>query len=687
MRISFFVRSAALVPWAAMASIAAAEPTDNELERGGELVVVGRSLDLVGETQAASDGYVGADQILGRPLLRAGEVLETVPGVVVTQHSGSGKANQYFLRGFNLDHGTDFATTVGGMPVNMRSHGHGQGYTDLNFLIPETVESIAYRKGTHHAESGDFASAGAADIALATDRPSGHASLTGGMDQYARAVVTDTPRVGGGRAIYAAEAQHYDGPWVEEENLRRINGLLGYARGDDRNGWTVLAMGYRGEWDSTDQVPSRAVDSGAIDRLGTIDPSSGGDSDRASLSAELRLGDEDRQTVLSAYAIRYTLDLWSNFTYALDDPANGDQFQQVDRRSIYGGAATHGWAAAVGGVRTENQVGVQARHDAIGEVALHRTRERERLSTVRSDEVDESSVGVYARSTQHWTPWLRTTPSLRADAYRFDVESDNPVNSGRDDDGIVSPKFMVALGPWADTEYYLAAGFGFHSNDARGATITVDPVTGVPVERVEPLVRTRGAEVGARTSLIEGLQSTLAVWVLRLDSELLFVGDAGTTEASRPSQRAGIEWTNFWTPHPAVAIDADLALSRSRFRDEEPAGDHIPGSVEHVLAAGVTFGYPVGWFGTLRLRYFGPRPLVEDDSVRSDATTLVNAEAGYRWQRWGAWLSVFNLLDSKSHDIDYVYESQLTGEPGPVSDVHYHPVEPLTVRATLSARF
>jgi hypothetical protein len=277
---------------------------------------------------------------------------------------------------------------------------------------------------------------------------------------------------------------------------------------------------------------------------------------------------------------------------------------------------------------------------------------------------------------------------LREDVFVFDVNSDTAVNSGNKTASIFSPKLSLIFGPWANTEVYLNGGFGFHSNDARGTTITVDPKTGDPAQRVDPLVRTKGAEIGVRSTWIPGLNSTLAFWYLTLDSELLFVGDAGVTEPSRASRRYGVEWANFYKPLPWLTLDFDLSHSNAKFTEDDPAGDHIPGSIETVIATGARVDLPNGLFGSLRLRYFGPRPLIEDNSVRSKSTTLVNLEAGYTYKRLRAQLDVLNLFDSKDHDIDYFYVSRLPGEPlDGVADVHFHPVEPRTVRFYLTYRF
>jgi hypothetical protein len=429
------------------------------------------------------------------------------------------------------------------------------------------------------------------------------------------------------------------------------------------------------------------VAQGLISRLGALDPSDGGETSRYSLSGEWWYKGQHGTTKANAYVIYYTLNLFSNFTFFLDDPVNGDQFEQEDERVVTGTNVSHTWStdwfAAM-----EHTIGVQVRYDAILDVGLHKTRERDRLRTVRDDQVNETSLGLYYQNTTQWFAKFRTVFGLRGDLFFFDVDSDTPLNSGTRADSIVSPKLSLIFGPWASTEIYLNGGFSFHSNDARGTTITVDPLTGDSAERVDPLVRSRGAEIGVRSTFIPGLHTTLAFWYLELDSELLFVGDAGITEPSRPSRRYGVEWTNFYRVLSWLSLEADVAFTHAEFSDDDPAGDRIPGAFERVISAAVTADLPYNFFSSLRLRHFGERPLIEDNSVRSGSNTGVNLAIGYRYKQFLAQLDVLNLFDSEDHDIDYFYASRLPGEPaGGIEDIHFHPIEPRTVRFFLKYEF
>lgn len=690
------VTPALSLAFAALALVAHAAESAAESESSGDATesvrvetveVRGRADQLVGFADTATEGHVGARELLERPLLRPGEVLEAVPGVIITQHSGGGKANQYFLRGFNLDHGTDFRTTVDGIPVNMPTHAHGQGYTDLNFLIPELVAFEEYRKGPYDARVGDFGAAGSVDVELveALDRPL--VSAAGGAG-YGRLLAAASRRFDAGTLLSAFESTRNDGPWIHPDDYRRTNGLLRWTaeRGEER--YTVTAMGYDGQWNATDQVPLRAVRDGRLDRFDTIDPTSGGSTHRYSLSTTWRRAQDAGSLQVRAYALHYALQLFSNFTYFLDDPDNGDQFEQNDRRVVAGGEIARSWAGTYGTSRRgwQLETGLQVRRDGITNGLFH-TRSRQRLSTTRRDAVTQWGIAPYAQAHVVLGGKVRAVVGARADLYRAQVDSDDPRNTGRARASRLSPKAGLAVGPWRQTEFYASYGDGFHSSDARGATIRVIPGTADPADRVTPLVRVRGTELGARTQALHGLQSTLALFRLDIDSELLFVGDAGVTEAGRPSRRTGVEWANFYQPFEHVAFDLDVSASRARFTDPDPAGARIPGSVEHVVSAGVTVS---GWrrtFGAMRLRYFGPRALIEDDSRRSKSSTLLYATVGFALGR-GLRVSLdgFNLLDEKVSDIDYFYASRLPGESEPVEDVHFHPAESRTVRLVLEWR-
>jgi len=649
--------------------------------------ISGRAVDLVGEAASASQGRVGAAELAGRPFLRRGELLEVIPGVVITQHSGGGKANQYFLRGFNLDHGTDFSISADGMPVNQRTHAHGQGYADLNFLIPELVREVDFNKGPFYAEVGDFSAAGAAAYRFFDELPRDFVSLEAGEHGYGRAVAGRTLNRGGDATTIGLEAEHYDGPWARKDDFRRLNffGRQLWRRGGGT--LALTALGYVAEWNASDQIPERAVAAGLLGRFGNLDASGGGDTQRFSLSADWRRGDQASGAQANVYLIRSELDLYSNFTYFLDDPVNGDQFNQREKRWVFGGSLEKAWIVDSAGRTVENTVGLQARGDAIGGLGLHRTVARQRLSMVREDDVGEYSAGVFARTTWRWAERWRLLGGVRADAYVFDVQSNLAANSGETSEGIVSPKLGLVFEVSPKTEIYLNGGYGFHSNDARGTTIRVDPVSGEAVDAVSPLVRSRGAELGLRTAAVKGLVSTVSLWLLDLDSELVFVGDAGGTEPSGATRRYGVEWANFYRPLPWLVLDADLALTHGRYRGAAPA-DRIANSIGTVVTAGVGVPDAAGWFGSVRLRYFGRQPLSEDNAVTAPASSTVNVVLGRKSGSWEIAAEVLNVFDRANNDIAYFYASRLPGESEEgVDDVHFHPAEPRMVRLRVSRVF
>lgn len=649
---------------------------DFQLQR---VLVEGARASQLGIADSAGAGSAGAKDLAGRIAYRPGELLEVTPGLIASQHSGEGKANQFYLRGFNLDHGTDLATWVDGMPVNQRSHAHGQGWTDLNFLIPELVGRLDYRKGPYSAREGDFSSAGVASLSYANRLVKSIASATVGQDGYARTMLAGSPEVAGGSLLYALELMKNDGPWTRPDGYRKVNAVLRYSQGYANNGWNVTAMSYSGHWNSTDQIPLRAVEDGRIGRFDLIDDSDGGKARRQSISGIWRSTDTDSASKVSAYVIRNELELFSNFTYFLNDPVNGDQFAQPDRRVTTGLDANHTWHMHRSDTLSSDlTVGAQLQNDNIYN-GLYDTRKRARIATTREDHIVETSGAVFVENATRWSDALRTVVGVRANNYRFRVDGDRLENAGKAHDTLVTPTLNIAYGPWASTELYANYGHGFHSNDARGTVATVDPKTLDAVDRTPGLVRSRGVEFGLRTEAIPKMQMSLAVYRLDFDSELTYIGDAGNTEAGDPSRRYGIEFSNYYRPYKWLSVDFDAAWARAR-----SLGNRIPGAIEGVAQLGVTVDRSGPWSGSLRLRWFGPRPLIEDDSVRSKASVTLNGRVGYQLAKdLQLELEAFNLTNRRASAIDYFYESQLAGETAPVADVHFHPIEPRSLRLTL----
>ncbi len=652
------------------------------------IVVTGSRLSQLGIADSANAGVVTAKQLAARTVYRPGELLEATPGLIVSQHSGEGKANQYYLRGFNLDHGTDLRTTIDGMLVNQRSHSHGQGWTDVNWLIPELAGQLDYHKGPYSAEDGDFAAAGSVSVHYVDTLPKTLVSLGVGENGYYRGLIAGSHSVGNGNLLYALELFHNDGPFTKGDNYKKVNAVLRYSRGTKESGFNITGMAYNSTYNATDQIPLRAVIAGTLNRFSSIDPTDGGKVHRYSLSAEWHLLTENTATKVNAYVINNRLRIYSNFTYFLDDPINGDQFTQPDDRTDTTLNATHSWRARLFGRDTENTVGLQFQRDDIHN-GLYSTKARQFLSLTRGDYIIETSVGAYFENTTRWGEKFRTVLGLREDYYNFDVASSLAANSGNVNSTLPSPKLSLIFGPWSKTEFYINVGTGFHSNDARGTTNHVDPKSGDPADPVPGLVRSKGAEFGVRTEIIPHLQTTLAIYDLDFNSELIFQGDAGTTSPGRPSRRIGFEFSNYYKPFHWLTVDADIAYAHARFRDTDPVGQHIPGAVEGVASVALAVDDLGPYFGALQLRYFGPRPLIEDNSVRSKATTTLNGRIGYRFTRaLSLELEGFNLLDAQDSAIDYYYQSRLPGEPAEgVNDIQFHPIESRSVRATLAFSF
>jgi hypothetical protein len=656
-----------------------------------EVVVTGRDSDLVGVADTSNQGTIGSDEIDRRPLLRPAEVLEAIPGLVITQHSGPGKANQYFLRGFQLDHGTDFAVSLEGVPQNLPTNAHGQGYTDLNDLIPELVDGIDYRKGPYYGDVGDFSLAGSADIRYVDALPQGFASLSGGMYGYGRSLVADSAKVGSGNLLFGFEVLHEDGPWDVPDAYTRLNGITKYSAGTPDGGASVTALFMHGGWNATNQVAPQAIDEGLISTYGSLSPTDGGRSDRYTLVAESHDRDAAGATKVEAYAAQYDLQLWNDFTYFLNNPVQGDQFEQRERR-VYGGAqASHTFFGHLLGGSSDTTVGVQARSDDV-RPDLYNTEDRQITSVVETSHVVETTAGFYVENRTQWLDWFRTDGSLREDYYNFHVNANVAANSGNRNASILSPKLNLVFGPWHKTELYLSGGYGYHSNDARSITGTVVPSTLLPASHVNPLTRGEGAEVGGRTTIVPGLQSTLSLFALDLNSEQVFDGDTAESVPSGPTRRIGLEFGNYYDVTPYLTLDGDLSMSRARFTDHEAAGDYVPESPDMVFQAGVTF-HDVPQcpklFGSVRVRSFGPRALTQNDSVQSNSSTIINAEVGYHFTKNLTFTTeLLNVGDVKTDDIQYYYQYRLPGQPAAgVSGTVVHPAEPFEARFALTYDF
>jgi hypothetical protein len=703
--------------------------------------VQGREGELIGIAESGTQGTVGATEIQDRPILRSGEILETVPGLIITQHAGGGKANQYFLRGFNLDHGTDFAIFIDDMPLNLPSHAHGEGYSDMNTVIPEFVKRVNFEKGPYYADIGNYGSAGAAHVEFFKMLPENFVKLEGGTHTYLRAVFGVSQKLGKGNLLYGGEEYYDDGPWKHPDAYNKLNGLLTYSQGDDANGASITARAYHGKWNSSDQMPVSAVS--LVGLYGTLDPTDGGHSQRYSLQGEWHRQGANSATKVMAYVFYYDLNLFSDFTYYLVDYKKGDQFEQQDRRWVAGLDAHHTILNQWFGRKVENTFGLQVRNDWINN-GLYRTENRVRVdktdyyatgaslptcpapasiscpilpSTTERDRFTDTITSFYAENKIQWAEKFRSVAALRGDLEYFDVTSMaysasvNAANSGTASKFLPSPKLNLIFGPWSNTEFYAQGGFSFHSNDGRGTTQMVQPVSpdnpypNTPSSKTHALIPTKGGEIGVRTVAVNHLQSTLSLWYLRSASELQQDGDTGGTSASKqPSNRYGVEWANYYTPAEHLVLDFDLADSRAQFTeiDQDDAayasvggqlvqgagGKLVPEAVKVVISSGITLHDYQGFSSSLRLRYFGPRYLTSDGIYQSSQTVLLNGDIGYQLKKkWRVSAEFLNLLNRRDSDIDYAYTSQITPTATPAFARVFHPVEPFQVRFALGRTF
>jgi len=658
--------------------------------------VAGHYDNGVGSSDAASAGVILGSLLQDLPLLRPGEVLEAVPGLVVTQHSGEGKANQYFLRGYNLDHGTDFAIGVDGVPVNMPTNGHGQGYSDINFLIPELVDRVDYRKGPYFASSGDFSSAGSADVHYRDTLDATLLNVTFGDDGYKRLLAaTSLPltldATGSSqtrpRLLAALEVMREDGPWANPDDLHKVNGLLRLSAGDRENGWSIDALAYDAHWNSTDQVPLALIQSGELCRFCAIDPTDGGRTARDVLSGEWHRRDADGYFEAAGYVEHYRLQLWSNFTYFEVDPSRGDQFNQRDNRAVAGGRAVEGWLHSLFGFDSITEVGVQLRHDDI-HVSLFDSQARIPFATLSDDQVGETEAAVYIENTTTWTSWFRSLVGARFDAIDFDLTSRTfAPNSGSVSDHRASPKLALVFGPWQQTEFFVDAGNGFHSNDARGVVDRYDN-GGQPVMRAPALAGSFGKEIGLRTEIVPGLQSSLSVWRLDSASELVYSADSAGTEINGASKRYGVEWNNHQIINPWLLLDADLAWTHARYanaNDNGAIGDRIPNAVSKVASIGLSAHDLGRWSGAVKLQYIGGYPLSQDGQLRAPSSFIANLRVQRQLDASTSLsLDVLNVFDRRYFDIAYAQDYRATPNGPIVPDgVTVHPGESREVRLTL----
>jgi outer membrane receptor protein involved in Fe transport len=661
----------------AAAAADADEEADDQPAPGSSapIVVYGRGEKRIGEAVAASEGGVAGADLEVRPLLRPGELLEATPGLIATQHSGGGKANQFFLRGFNLDHGTDFAAYIDDMPVNFRTHGHGQGYLDVQGLIPETVSRIDYRKGPYRADTGDFSFVGATFITTQDHmRPFAVAEL--GEYGYSRYVAGGSVPLAGGDLLLVGQAKFNDGPWQLPEDFDGYSGFLKYSRALGDGQVQASLNVYHSSWAPTEQLPVRAVGTLVADRYGSLDLTLRGSTKREVAT----IGYRSDTWKATAYLQHYDWSLLNNFTFFLDDPINGDQRRQYEERWTYGGRAER---TVELGDALSIRAGAEARVDQISPVGLDATREGSILYTYSAFDVSEKSIGVYAEAI--WRPLdrLMVIAGVREDFYHFRT---TPVAGalswgGEVDDDTFAPKIGLNYEIADGIALYANYGQGFHSNDARGVTNPVSPAPG--------LIGGVFKEVGGRFER-SGLILSAVYWWSEIESELIYVGDSGAVEPTDPGKRHGYELTGFYKPNGWLALDAVWTGSTARYVGLSEGQNFVPGALESSGEFGASAILPT-FNAAARLRYLGPHALIEDNSERGEETLLVNLRAAWT-PRDLLGLEVYgellNALDSDADDIDYFYATRLPGEPADgIEGRNSRIVEPRQFRIGLKKTF
>jgi outer membrane receptor protein involved in Fe transport len=627
-----------------------------------EVIVFGRGERLIGTAEAASEGAVGGADLQVRPLLRVAELLEVVPGLIAAQHSGSGKANQYFLRGFNLDHGTDFTTYIDDVPINLRTHGHGQGYLDVNGLIPETVDRIDYRKGTYRADTGDFSMAGAAFMSTVKEVDS-FVGAEAGEYGWQRLAAGGTVPVANGELTMLGQWKTYDGPWEQPEDLEHESMWAKYSQATSFGSVEATLSGYHAEWQPTEQIPEDLIGTEFCeDAFCSLDPTAVGETLRWIASVRM-LGEDWRAT---AYGQYYDWRMMSNPTYDF-------QIDQFDRRWIGGGRYERTFTV---NDKLSFRAGAEGRYDDIGNVGVKHTEAAQFIEYIGRHAVKETSAALYAEANWQVVERLRTFAGLRADYYDFEVRARmDGVPSGSADETLASPKLGLAFTATDQVELYANWGRGFHSNDARGVIDPVDPI--------KPLSQGEGKEIGARFEQ-GSFKVSATYWWLDLDSELKFVGDSNSVEPGPATERRGYELTAFWRPTSWLAFDAVWTQSHARYVNN-PDGNYVPGAVENAGEFGIALVQD-RWEGGLRVRHLGEFPLIEDDSDRSDPETCVNLRGAWKPGNFYVYAEVINVFDEDGKDMVYSYETNVPGA-GPIDGRVSRAEEPRTIRAGVKYQF
>lgn len=688
-------------PWPQVAFSAdgtASEAPDAEMAEQplAEVTVSAQRLGLIGTATSASQGVVNSTELQLTPTFRPGQLLETVPGLTVLQHSGEGKANQFILRGYNLDHGTDIGIWIDDMPINEPSHAHGQGYADINFLIPELTRRETYTEGPYYADQGDFSSVGSAHISY-VDTIADQIDATVGNFGFQRIFAAASQALGGAHLLEALEAKHYDGPWDPGDNQHETSSVMRYSDGGDTRGFSVTGMFYHDLWNATTDQPLRAIQQGLIGRFGTLDPSDGGYAQRSSLSGQFHDTTAGGTLLVSAYAISNHLTLWNDFTHYLVDPIHGDQEQQHEDRSTLGADASYSHDF-LGPFHSTAIVGAHLRYD-FNHVNRLPTEDRVLLTAAQlaavdypasfseDDRVQLGSEALYAQVTTIWTYWLRSVIGFREDVMSG---SDTGTNYGSASASLPQPKLSLAFTPVATSEIYLSFGEDFHSDDLRG----VDQARAHGLGGAPFLARQQGEEIGLRQQLGHQFSGTLALYNLDAQSETTYDPDVGQDSPGPGSHRYGAEFNLTYEPLRWLEIYTSFSRDHSRFTSPYDdgtghIGEHLPNAPRYTGSLYVYVKALGPWDADLQYQLLGPYSLSPDNVVSAPGHGEWDADVHYLWRDgWNFGLGLYNLLDTRANTVEFWYVDRLRAEPAAgVAGIHVHPLEPFTLRLTVGKHF
>lgn len=619
-----------------------------------------------------------------RPIVNSQEVLRIVPGLFVGQHAGGGKSEQIFLRGFDIDHGTDIQLTLDGIPVNMVSHAHGQGYADLHFVIPEMIDKVDFDKGPYFANKGNFTTAGYVDFKTKDYLPGSFLKLEGGQFKTGRLVTglnIMNPKTHNGKSlIFGGEASYTRGYFDHSQNFNRFNGLVKYITPVGKK--SVLnfsASGFTSKWYASGQIPDRAVEDGTIGWYGAIDPEEGGNTSRVNLNAiytsYLSNGAVLRNQLFYSY---YDFELYSNFTFFLEDPVNGDEIKQKEHRSIIGYNGSYETNGRMGKLPVQTIAGIQYRQDFVSDLELTHTVKRNLLNRIMYGDVNETNISGYVAQTYQLSSKFNITAGLRGDHFINKYTDKIGTESGNANASFISPKLNFKYKVSDAFQVYLYNGRGFHSNDTRVV---------VPQNGKDILPPAYGNDLGFVWKPVHNLLLQSAFWHLWMEQEFVYVGDAGVVEPGGRTRRLGVDFSARYEPVKNWYVDVNLNWAKPRAIDEAKGEDYIPLAPVFTSIGGITYKKRDGFSGSFRYRYMAERPANEDNSLIAKGYFVTDLQINFARANWEAGISVQNLFDTKWKETQFETESRLFNEPAPVSEIHFTPGTPFFIRGSLTFFF